>query len=133
MINKKRITNDKYKILINLPSKFKAISIEISGWKSLQYKAEENIQKEIDRIEKRLRLKAYQITQQYSKLKDNYLVDYSNCKEAYDRKDLAYFSLDIVLYPIGELTDDDYQNITNEFLKILDDSKVFNYRKSKKL
>lgn len=133
MINRKKITNENYKILIQIPTDLKAISIGINGWKSLKYKAEENIQKEINKIEKRLRLKAYHITQQSSFLEKRYIVDYSNCKDGYERNEFAYFNLDVVLFPLRKLTDDEYNSITNEFLEILNSSQVFNYRKTKKV
>lgn len=133
MINKKKITNDKYKITVHIPNDVKAISIEISGWKSLQSKAEENIQKEINRIDKRLRLKAFYITQQSSVLENRYIVDYTNCKDGYARNEHTYFNLQIMLFPLRTLTNEEYNSITNEFLEILNSSQVFNYRKTKKV
>lgn len=132
MINKRQINNDKYKITVHIQNDAKAISIEISGWKSLQY-AEENIQKEINRIDKRLRLKAFYITQQSSVLENRYIVDYTNCKDGYARNEHTYFNLQIMLFPLRTLTNEEYNSIINEFLEILNSSQVFNYRKTKKV
>lgn len=132
MINKKQINNDKYKITVHIQNDAKAISIEISGWKSLQY-AEENIQKEINRIDKRLRLKAFYITQQSSVLENRYIVDYTNCKDGYARNEHTYFNLQIMLFPLRTLTNEEYNSIINEFMEILNSSQVFNYRKTKKV
>lgn len=128
---RKKIDSKKYKITLTNTGIANAISISITSWCSIKEQLEiENINKQIKQLQFQLKQYLYQFTSNNILLQNQYIVDVDAAESGLLKNNLAFLQIDLMIY--GTPTEKCKKELIDNLQFILDNSKVFNFQKSKK-
>jgi hypothetical protein len=138
--SKKTISHDQFQITCSTLNSLlpKTIDINISGWAWLKDpESETDIQRELQRLDKRIRQRLFQLVANHQTLKPMYVVDQQSASGGYSKNFKTYYSVDITIFQkdyhktYPKFSSVSPQEVCDAVIPLLQANETFGFQKNK--
>ncbi|RZJ33217.1 MAG: hypothetical protein EOO51_14575 [Flavobacterium sp.] len=136
----KQITNENYQLRYGTTDRrhYTSQFINVSGWASTIMSNELDIEREIRKLDKRLRQGIYFLTLEHPELENRFIVDFESAASGYIKKERTYYQVEATIFAkilspktYASISLSTTQEVIDAVITTLEDNTVFTFERDK--